>query len=99
MRSGVQYKKVINVDKEGGFIDVSNLDVRGKVAKAKAISFNKATVVDEILTSTARSLSCSPLELYQAFGWDLYDNFDHAYDGFKQCLIDEESVLSKVNIT
>ena len=83
MRSGVQYKKVINVDKEGGFIDVSNLDVKVKIAKAKAISFNKATVVHEILTRTASSLDCSPVDLYQAFGWDLYDQYDFAYDAFK----------------
>jgi len=48
---------------------------------------------------TAFALNCKLIELYEAFGWDLYDKFDHAYDAFKLCLTDPELVFSKINIT
>ena len=44
------------------------------------------------------NLKCKLIDLYQDFGWDLYDKFDHAYDAFKLCLTDPELVFSKINI-
>jgi len=38
------------------------------------------------LKQTAFTLQCKLVELYEAFGWDLYDAFDHAYDAFKLSL-------------
>ena len=37
--------------------------------------------------------------MYKAYGWDLYDKFDHAYDALKLCLTDADLVFSKINIT
>jgi translation initiation factor 2 subunit 1 len=48
---------------------------------------------------TAYTLKCKLIELYEAFGWDLYDIFDHAYDALKLCLSDPERVFSKITIT
>ena len=48
---------------------------------------------------TAFNLQCSTMELYEDFGWDLYDKFNHAYDAFKLCLSDPEIVFSKITIT
>ena len=39
------------------------------------------------------------IDLYEAYGWDLYDKFDHAYDAFRLCLSDPEVVFSKIDIT
>jgi translation initiation factor 2 subunit 1 len=48
---------------------------------------------------TAFALQCKLIDIYEAFGWDLYDKFDHAYDAFKLCLTDPDLVFSKVTIT
>ena len=48
---------------------------------------------------TAYTLQCKLVEIYEQFGWDLYDLFDHAYDGLKLCLTDPERVFSKLNIS
>ena len=48
---------------------------------------------------TAKLLKCKLIELYEQFGWDLYDNFDHAYDALKLCLSEPDLVLKKINIT
>ena len=52
-----------------------------------------------IMKLTAHQMQCRLIELYEEFGWDLYDKFDHAYDAFKLCLYDPELVFGKVNIS
>ena len=32
-------------------------------------------------------------KLYEKFGWDLYDKFEHAYDAFKLAMNDPEAVF------
>lgn len=48
---------------------------------------------------TAYTLQCKTIELYEAFGWDLYDKFEHAYDAFKLALTDPDIVFEQINIT
>ena len=48
---------------------------------------------------TAKLLKCKLIDLYEQFGWDLYDNFDHAYYALKLCLSEPELVFKKINIT
>jgi len=49
---------------------------------------------------TALKLKCPLLDLYESFGWDLYDEFDHAYDSLRVILKEPELVFSKIpNIT
>jgi len=48
---------------------------------------------------TAFTLKCPTLDLYEAFGWDLYEKFNHAYEAFKLCLSDPELVFNKITIT
>jgi translation initiation factor 2 alpha subunit (eIF-2alpha) len=35
---------------------------------------------------TAFNLKKKLVEIYEDFGWDLYDKFEHAHDAFKLCL-------------
>ena len=91
--------QVIGVDKENGYIDLSKKIVQLQDVEAKKTEFNKAKIVHLIMKFTAFVLHCKLIELYEAFGWDLYDRFDHAYDAFKLCLTDPELVFSKVTIT
>ena len=48
---------------------------------------------------TARVLRRKLVTLYEEFGWDLYDKFDHAYDAFKVCLTDPDVVFSKIKVS
>ena len=52
-----------------------------------------------ILRLTAFTLQCKVIDLYEAFAWDLYDKFEHAYDALRLCLTDPEIVFSKIDIT
>ena len=100
LRVGTQdYMQVIGVDKENGYIDLSKKIVQLQDVEALKTEFNKAKIVHLIMKFTAFALHCKLIELYEAFGWDLYDKFDHAYDAFKLCLTDPELVFSKVTIT
>lgn len=58
-------------------------------------------MVHLIMKLTAFNLKRKLIDLYEEFGWDLYDKFEpqHAYDAFKLCLTEPEFVFSKINIT
>ena len=38
------------------------------------------------MRQTAVKLNKNVEQLYEEFGWDLYDQFDHAYDAFRIAL-------------
>jgi translation initiation factor 2 subunit 1 len=100
LRVGTQdYMQVIGVDQKGGFIDLSKRTVQLQDVETKKKEFDKAKIVHLILRLTAFNMQCKLIELYEAFGWDLYDKFGHAYDAFKMCLSDPDLVFSKVTIT
>lgn len=91
--------QVIQVDAEQGFVDLSKRVLSPDDAVAKRKEFDKAKIVHLIFRLTAYNLKCKLIKLYEDFGWDLYDKFDHAYDALKLCLTEPELVFSKVNIT
>jgi len=100
LRLGCQdYMQVISIDKEGGFIDLSKRTVQPSDIEVKKIYFDKSKVVHLILRLTAFTLQCKVIELYEAFAWDLYDKFEHAYDALRLCLTDPDIVFSKIDIT
>lgn len=89
--------QVENVDR--CFIDLSKKHVQVQDAEAKKVEFNKSKVVHLVMKLTAFTLQRKTIDLYEEFGWDLYDSFAHAYDAFKLCLTDPELVWDKINIT
>ena len=48
---------------------------------------------------TAHTLGEELLSLYEAFGWDLIDKFEHGYEAFKMAMNEPEKVFSKIKIT
>lgn len=100
LRVGTQdYMQVIGVDQVGGFIDLSKRTISLQDIEQKKKDYDKAKIVHLILRLTAHNLKCKLIELYEAFGWDLYDVFGHAYDAFKLCLSEPDLVFSKVTIS
>lgn len=53
------------------------------------------------MRQTAIKLKTPIEQLYEQFGWDLYDKcgFEHAFDAFRVAMTEPELVFSKVNIT
>jgi translation initiation factor 2 subunit 1 len=74
---------VIRVDKEKRYIDLSKKKVQATEAITAEQHFKKAKMVHNILKQVATKLDCTLLELYEQFGWDLYDKYEHAYDAFR----------------
>jgi translation initiation factor 2 subunit 1 len=89
--------QVMNVDQ--GFIDLSKKTMQIKDVEEKKQMFNKSKVVHLIMNLTAFNLQCKTIELYEAFGWDLYDKFGHAYNAFKLALTDPDVVFEQITIT
>ena len=52
------------------------------------------------MRQTAVKLKTPVLELYERWGWDLYDScgFEHAYDAFRIALSDPQTVFSQIDI-
>ena len=93
--------QVVGIDNENGngFIDLSKRNMQVSDMEKKKVQFDKAKIVHLIMKLTAKLLKCKLIELYEQFGWDLYDNFDHAYDALKLCLSEPDLVFKKINIT
>ena len=79
---------VIAIDIKDGksFIDLSKKTLQQIDVDAKKKEFDKAKIVHLILRLTAFNMQCKLIDLYEAFAWDLYEQFDHCYDAFKLCL-------------
>ena len=61
--------------------------------------FKKAKKVHAIMRATAVALKTPVIELYEQWGWDLYDPpFEHAFDAFRIALSEPEQVFPKVKI-
>jgi translation initiation factor 2 subunit 1 len=82
----IETMTVIRVDKEKRYIDLSKKKVQpGEAARAEKF-FKKAKMVHNILKQVATKLQCTLEELYEAFGWDLYDKYGHAFDAFRMIM-------------
>lgn len=89
LRVGTQdYMQVIAIEVKDGkcYIDLSKRTVQIQEVEQKKKEFDKSKIVHLIFKLTSHNLGCKLIELYEAFGWDLYDKFDHAYDALKLCL-------------
>lgn len=64
---------VIRVDKDKRYIDLSKKKVQPAEATLAEKYFKKAKMVHNILKQVATKLNCTLQELYEKFGWDLYD--------------------------
>ena len=100
---------VIRVDREKRYIDLSKKKVLAADAAATELHFKKAKMVHNILRQMACKLNEAPkgedhqqvtlLQLYEKFGWRLYERYDHAFDAFRLIMSDPEAVYKEINIT
>eukprot|EP00347_Sterkiella_histriomuscorum_P019680 403340697 len=90
---------VLRVDKDKRYIDLSKKKVLATDAFKTEKFYKKAKMVHNILKQVATKLDCYLLELYEAFGWDLYDKYDHAYDAFRLIMNEPEQVFSQIKLS
>jgi translation initiation factor 2 subunit 1 len=77
--------EVLRVDEDKMCIDLTKKNVKPELRDAAVKRFKKAKKVHAIMRLVAVKLQTPTEELYEQFGWDLYEKcgFDHAYDAFR----------------
>ena len=94
----LEFMEVMRVDAEKRCIDLSKKSLKEDQKEAAMQRYKKAKIVHAIMRQTAVKLKTPVLELYEKFGWDLYDQFEHAYDAFRIALSDTKTAFAKVDI-
>ena len=80
--------EVLRVDEEKMCIDLTKKSINPELQDAAVKLFKKGKQVHEIMRQAAIKLQTPVEELYEQFGWDLYDQcgFEHAFDAFRVAL-------------
>jgi translation initiation factor 2 subunit 1 len=82
---------VLRVDKEKGYIDLSKRRVSPEDVQACEERFNKAKAVHGVLRHLAERRKFYLEDLYEKFGWPLYQKYGHAYDAFKLAISEDKN--------
>ena len=91
--------EVFRVDEEKMCIDLSKKSMKPDAVDEAHKRYISSKKVHAIMKQTAVKLKTPVIELYEAWGWDLYEiGFDHAYDAFRIALADPEQVFSQIDI-
>jgi translation initiation factor 2 subunit 1 len=90
---------VIRVDENKRYIGLSKKKVQATEAVTAEKRFKKANIVHKILKQVAKKLNSTLLELYENFGWHLYDKYGHAFDAFRLLMNDPGQVFKDIIIT
>jgi translation initiation factor 2 subunit 1 len=91
--------QVLRVDRERGYIDLSKKNVSPDDIEATKARYADSRTVHSIMRHVAQTVGKTPLELYEEFGWDLYERFPHALEGFKTAVVDPETVFGRYNLS
>ena len=91
--------EVMRVDEEKMCIDLSKKTLKADAVDEAHKRYISSKKVHAIMKQTAVKLKIPVLQLYEQWGWDLYDiGFEHAHDAFRIALADPEQVFSKIDI-
>ncbi|MES1907823.1 MAG: hypothetical protein MHM6MM_000864 [Cercozoa sp. M6MM] len=98
---------VMRVDEQRGDIDLSKKDIEGDAAAIEAAKdrYTKATHVHSTLARVAELLNekhgnkdATKLALYEAFGWQMYSKYGHAFAALRRMAVEPEVVVGEFNI-
>ena len=90
--------EVLRVDEEKKCIDLSKKNMKADAIDEAYKRYIASKKVHAIMRQTAIKLKTPVIELYERWGWDLYDNFEHAHDAFRIALSDPQTVFSQIDI-
>lgn len=91
----------MRVDETKMCIDLSKKSIKADAIGKAQKRLKKAKAVHTIMRHTALRLNTPVEQLYEAWGWDLYEKagFDHAFDAFRVALTEPDQVFSKLKIS
>lgn len=72
------------------FIDLSKKNIQRTDYQNAESNFKKAKLAHGIMRNTAIQLKQKVIELYEQWGWDLYDIYGSAYEAFRLITIEPE---------
>jgi len=75
--------EVRRVDEKSQSVDVTRKSVKEGEAEVAMTRFKNSKKVHAIMKACAVQLKTPVEELYEEWGWDLYDKFEHALDAFR----------------
>eukprot|EP00163_Fabomonas_tropica_P003196 TRINITY_DN1267_c0_g2_i1.p1 TRINITY_DN1267_c0_g2~~TRINITY_DN1267_c0_g2_i1.p1 ORF type:complete len:302 (-),score=99.60 TRINITY_DN1267_c0_g2_i1:473-1378(-) len=88
---------VLRVDEEKGYIDLSKRRVSPEEVEKCEAKYAQSKAVHSVLRHVAEITHNDLNDLYERFGWDMYDRYGHAIEGFKASLKDPE-VFARYNL-
>lgn len=80
--------EVLRIDEGKMCIDLTKKNIKPELYDAATKRFKKAKTVHGIMRQVAVKLQTPVEELYEQFGWDLYEKcgYEHAFDAFRVAL-------------
>lgn len=80
--------EVLRVDEDKMYIDLGKKSLIQDTLDEAEARWKKSKKVHEIMFEVAMKLKVGIESLYEAWGWDMYENcgFDHAYDAMRVCM-------------
>ena len=91
--------RVLRVDSQKGFIDLSKKQVKPDEIEECKKRFGKSRAVEGIVKLLSVHTKKSMESLYKNIIWPLYKNHEHAYDALKSLLNGDEHILEELKIT
>ena len=90
--------EVLRVDEDKMYIDLSKKSLMPDSLDEAQTRWKKSKKVHEIIFEVAMKLKKPIEELYEMWGWELYENcgFDHALDAMRVAMQDPDLVFSKL---
>jgi len=90
--------EVLRVDEEKMYIDLSKKSLLPDSVEEANKRYKKSKKVHEIMFEVAMKLKVPIEQLYEAWGWDMYEKcgFEHALDAMRVAMQDPEVVFSKL---
>lgn len=91
--------RVIQVNEEKGFIDLSRIrQINPQTIAETEVRWNEGKRVLAIMRYVARKTGYSTEHLYEMFAWPAADTYGTSYEGIKALLRDPESVFAEFDI-
>ena len=91
--------RVLRVDTQKGFIDLSKKQVKTDEIEECKKKFGKSKAVEGIVKLLSVHTKKSMESLYKTIIWPLYKKHEHAYDALKSLLNGDDKVLEGLKIT
>lgn len=92
----IEAVKVLRLDREKGFIDLSKKVVRPEEITGCEEHYSKSKAVQSVMRHLAMSTGKTLTEVCESVSWPLYKKYGHAYDAFQMAVKGEEDIFAEM---